>query len=545
MVIFDICRILVSIVLFSNSNNAYQLFSIGTQLELAGKVEEAIEHYEQARQIDPNSPEIYVSLANALYKIRKFDEGIRYATEALSISSDSAQLYLIIGTGYISKGDFKNGITFYENALAIEPENIEIYGAISILYESSGKLKNAIQILERIPENIKSSELFTRLGSLSGKLNNHEIAIKYYRKSYTMDTTNITALTGIGTGFDILAMQDSAVFYYERVRKKDTLNIWLGKRLIELYSDIDQYGKLISLAQELITHDYADVYTRRNLGFAFYKMGMVQDALNEFLIASQLDPQDTYSRFYVGRIYLEQGNYNRARKEITSAIKINPDFIELWIYLGFIAMDQKDFETAEYAFSEAAYRGGDVVQIYYLLGVIAEMQDSNADAYFYYHKSLTIDPQDLASLEALAQICERIGRKDEAFKNFEKVLELDTTNAVVLNYVGYTYAERNDSLEYALDLINRALAIEENNGYYIDSRGWVFYQMGRYEEALVDLLKANELVEDAVILEHLGDIYIKLNDLIRAKEIFERVLELDPDNKTIKKKLLELNGKSK
>lgn len=545
MVIFDICRILISLVLFSNSNNAYQLFSIGTQLELAGKVEEAIEHYEQARQIDPNSPEIYISLANALYKIRKFDEGIRYATEALSISSDSAQLYLIIGTGYISKGDFKNGITFYENALAIEPGNIEIYGAISILYESGGELKNAIQILERIPENIKTSELFTRLGSLSGKLNNHESAIKYYQKSYTMDTTNITALIGIGTGFDILAMQDSAVYYYERARKNETPNLWLEKRLIELYSDIDQYGKLVSLAQELITRDYADVHTRRNLGFALYKMGMVQDALNEFLIASQLDPQDTYSRFYAGRIYLEQGDYNRARKEITGAIKINPDFIELWIYLGFIAMDQKDFKTAEYAFSEAAYRGGDVVQIYYLLGVIAEMQDSNADAYFYYHKSLTINPGDLASLEALAHICERIGRKDEAFKNFEKVLELDTTNAVVLNYVGYTYAERNDSLEYALDLINRALAIEENNGYYIDSRGWVFYQMGRYIEALVDLLKANQLVEDAVILEHLGDVYIKLNDPTRAKEIFERVLELDPDNKTIKKKLLELNGKSK
>jgi len=114
---------------------------------------------------------------------------------------------------------------------------------------------------------------------------------------------------------------------------------------------------------------------------------------------------------------------------------------------------------------------------------------------------------------------------------------MDSLNAVALNYVGYTYAERNDSLEYALQLVNRALDIDKDNGYYIDSRGWIFYMMARYEDALHELKRASEIVEDAVIYEHLGDVYRQLNDGIKAREAYEKALELDPSNDALMEKL--------
>jgi tetratricopeptide (TPR) repeat protein len=268
---------------------------------------------------------------------------------------------------------------------------------------------------------------------------------------------------------------------------------------------------------------------------------MLRNALNEFLIASRIDSQDTYSRFYTGRIYLEQGRYEMALKEINQAINIDPDFVELWIYLGFIAIDIKDFQTAKYAFTEAAYHGGDLIQIFYLLGVVAEMQQCYNDAYFYYHKSLRVNSKSLSTLEALANLCERIEKKDEAFKAFQKIIEIDTTNSVALNYVGYTYAEQNDSLEYALQLINKALLIEENNGHYIDSRAWVFYKMERYEEALKELKKAAGIIEDAVIFEHLGDVYLKLDDIEKARDAYEKALEHEPESKILKEKLQHIS----
>ncbi len=541
MAIINICRVLISIIIFANSETPYELFSIGCQLELDGKIEEAIKYYKQVKDLTPESSEIYISLANALYQIRKFDEGINIAKEGLLITDDKTQMYHTIAIGNIGKGDFKEAIEFQKKSIQIEPENIDIYNSLSILYEVVKDKNNARQVLVNIPDSLKTPDVFTRLGSLSGKLSDHETAIKYYHQAYTLDTTNIAALIGIGTGFDILNVKDSAIYYYEKSLREDTLVLTVGKRLVDLYSDTDKYGNLINMAQRILEFNFNDGHIRRSLGFGLYKTGMLREALNEFLIASRLDPKDTYSRFYTGRIYLEQGNYNAALKEINQAIKINPDFVELWIYLGFVAIDIKDFETAEYAFTEAAYHGGDLIQIYYLFGVTAEMQQRYNEAYLYYHKSLKVDPQSLSTLEALASLCDRIEKKDEAFRTFQKIIELDTTNSTALNYVGYTYAEQNDSLEYALQLINKALLIEKDNGYYIDSRGWVFYQMGKYDEALEELKNASAIVEDAVILEHLGDVYLKLNDSERAKEAYEKALEYDFENSVLKEKLQKLS----
>jgi tetratricopeptide (TPR) repeat protein len=421
--------------------------------------------------------------------------------------------------------------------MSLKPEDPEIYFGLSILYEGIGAMDDAHQILIDMPDTLKTADVYVRLGTLAGKTNDHQSALDYYYEAYTMDTTSIAALLGMGTGFDLLNMPDSSTYYYEMALQNDSLLPSVGKRLIEIYSDTEEFGKLVPLAQRILAVDYTDGYVRRSLGYALYQMGMLEKALMEFLISAGIEPDDAYSHFYAGRIYLETGDYDAAINEIEQAIKINPDFVELWVYLGFVALEVEDFATAEYAFTEAAYRGADVLQVYYLLGVIQDMQNNHEPAYFYYHKALKQNPENLATLEALAHLCERIDRHNEAISMFARIIEVDTLNAVALNYVGYSYAQRNENLEYALELIDRALAQDSENGYYIDSRGWVFYRMGRYEEALEDLKRASELVEDEVIFEHLGDVYMKLNNPERAREAYEKALEFDPGNKNIQQKL--------
>lgn len=537
MVIITIYRVLIGVLLFANSETPYELYSIGCQLEFSGRLEEAVRYYQRAKQLNPESPNIYISLANALYRTRRFDEGIKIAFEGQARWPEMIEMYHTLAIGHIGKGDFIAAIQDYESCLKRECANVDVYTSLSLLYEGIGDTQEAHNVLATMPDSLKTSDIFLRLATLAGKMNDHRSAIDYYQQSHELDTTNITALVGIGSAYDILNMKDSAIFYYEKALREDSLDLTVGRRVIELYADTEQFGKLIEIAAKILDQDHRDDYTRKSLGYALYKMGMLNEALDEFMIVSKIDPHDTYSMFYIGRIYLEQGDYEAAINEIEQAIRIDPYFVELWVYLGFIAIEKRDFSTAEYAFTEAAYHGADMVQIYYLLGVVAEMEAQFARAYFYYRKSLNEDRKNLATLEALAHLCDRIERKNEAFMVFQKIIALDTTNAEALNYVGYTYAERNDSLEYALALINKALSLEENNGYYLDSRGWVLYRMKKYAEALADLKRASEIVEDAVILEHLGDVYIKLSDVDHARDAYQRALEYNTGNKALKDKL--------
>jgi tetratricopeptide (TPR) repeat protein len=242
----------------------------------------------------------------------------------------------------------------------------------------------------------------------------------------------------------------------------------------------------------------------------------------------------------VGKIHLEHGRYEAARAEIEAALGINPDFVELWLYLGFVLIDLRQFDAARAAFEEAAHRGADGAEVHYLLGFCFELDDDPGRAYLQYRLAVRRSPANPSFLTALANLCDRSGRHEEAFRTFQAVMAIDTLSSTALNYVGYTLADRAESLDYSLQLVERALAIEPDNGYIIDSRGWVYYRLGRFAEALAELERALSYLEDAVILEHLGDVYLALDERGRALAAYERALGLDPRNRKLRKKIVAL-----
>jgi tetratricopeptide (TPR) repeat protein len=108
------------------------------------------------------------------------------------------------------------------------------------------------------------------------------------------------------------------------------------------------------------------------------------------------------------------------------------------------------------------------------------------------------------------------------------------------------YAERGENLQEALALIQRAVGLDPGNGAYIDSLGWVYYQLGEYDEAIVHLRQATNLVPgDGTVLEHLGDAYLALGDHGKARDAYRRALGLNlEDREKVQTKLEEVDGAS-
>ncbi|MCX7661500.1 MAG: tetratricopeptide repeat protein [Candidatus Omnitrophica bacterium] len=129
----------------------------------------------------------------------------------------------------------------------------------------------------------------------------------------------------------------------------------------------------------------------------------------------------------------------------------------------------------------------------------------------------------------------------EAEEEFKELLRLNPDDHIVLNALGYLYAENGINLDEAEILIKKALEFEPNNGAYRDSLGWVYYQKSQLDLAIKELERAAELLEDPVIYEHLGDAYFKVGQILKAKDCWSKALELNPSNLELKKKLENLN----
>ncbi len=122
-----------------------------------------------------------------------------------------------------------------------------------------------------------------------------------------------------------------------------------------------------------------------------------------------------------------------------------------------------------------------------------------------------------------------------------RAIQLDPNYPDALNYLGYLNAEDAVDLEEAKGLIERALMLDPDNGAYLDSLGWVYYQMGQTEQAIVYLEHAAQMLPiDPVVFDHLGDAYFRQRDLKGARRNWEKALELDAQQTEIQTKLNRL-----
>jgi len=141
-------------------------------------------------------------------------------------------------------------------------------------------------------------------------------------------------------------------------------------------------------------------------------------------------------------------------------------------------------------------------------------------------KVVALDPKSDQAHFQLGALYDEHKNKEKTIEHMKKAIELNPQNAAALNYLGYTWAEMGVRLEEAESLILRALKIEPNDGFYIDSLGWVYYQKGDYQRAVEQLERAVELArDDPTIIEHLGDAYEKTGKMERALERYREALK--------------------
>jgi tetratricopeptide (TPR) repeat protein len=140
-----------------------------------------------------------------------------------------------------------------------------------------------------------------------------------------------------------------------------------------------------------------------------------------------------------------------------------------------------------------------------------------------------------------------MGKKKESLQQLKTAISKDPFHVSALNYLGYTYAEKGVQLDEAEELIKRALKFKPNDGFIIDSLGWVYYKKKKWDEAIIELEKAWKLAPgDPTIGEHLGDAYVRKNYWDKALRTYRKVLDLNPGGKEkegVLKKIKEVQDK--
>jgi Flp pilus assembly protein TadD len=120
-------------------------------------------------------------------------------------------------------------------------------------------------------------------------------------------------------------------------------------------------------------------------------------------------------------------------------------------------------------------------------------------------------------------IYDRLDSLDQTEQLYERAIRLSDSAAVYMNNLAYTFAQRGLHLDRAKILATQALKLDPDNASYLDTMGWIEYQLRHYEEAVRWLKKAIKIdPNNAEVHEHLGDVYDRQGSQSKARSSYER-----------------------
>ena len=251
----------------------------------------------------------------------------------------------------------------------------------------------------------------------------------------------------------------------------------------------------------------------------------------------------------------KQGKFNDAVGDLRKVIALDGKSVDAWLRLALLYDKQKDPSAAENAVQDGLKAVPDQPDLLLVGAMVYQEQDSAAKAEPMYQKVVEIElgykrkPSPEYNAGTLGQayfnlggLRDKQGKFDEAIAYMKSVIEVQPDNPDAYNYIGYSYADKGIQLDDAQKYVESALKLDPNNAYYLDSMGWVYFKKELYPEAREQLEKAllnlkTAQKDDAVIYDHLAQVFLKLGLKADAVAQWKKALKLDPKNKDYSEKI--------
>jgi tetratricopeptide (TPR) repeat protein len=143
------------------------------------------------------------------------------------------------------------------------------------------------------------------------------------------------------------------------------------------------------------------------------------------------------------------------------------------------------------------------------------------------------EPHHTKLLYAKAMLHEKLKEHAQAEQALRTLISRTPGDAHALNALGYSLADRNQSLQEARALLEKAHQLRPDDAHILDSVGWVYYRLGRFDQAIDWLQKAFVRMPDAEVAAHLGEVLWKSNRATEAFTIWRHGRQTDPNNQLL------------
>lgn len=475
------------------------------------KYEEALEALERWSELSPQDSEIYRMYAVTYLKLHQPRDAAVYIQMILDESGSSAREKALFAKKLLNKeSNTKDSLVVLEALNLADPDNLHMLILQARFSAQLEQYVDAVSLLDQVLEIDSSLSdvhiIKARILGAQGKREESEALMLKVLEEHP-DNSNLR------TQYARMLVEDGkfdlAREHFLILRKQTPENAEVLMSLALLYIETKQLDEAAVFLDQLI------------------KMGKNIDIAN----------------YYHGRIaqnkerHEDAINYYRKVKNGSYVFEAKLRIAGLFARLGKVdkAVDQLE------VLAEEQTSWPNRVRAYLAQGEILRSANKNKEAFEMYSRALMQNPEDADLLYARALSAEKVDRLDITESDLLKVLSTEPENANALNALGYTLADRTERLQEAHAYIKRAMELVPDDPAILDSLGWVSYRLGKMEDAVKWLSKAFELLKDAEIAAHYGEVLWKSNQRDKARDVWQKGKESNAEHPVLVETLKRLN----
>ena len=568
--------LLISGIVFSQEFSSYPLEA--DYFESSHNYKKAIEVLKEGYKKEKN-PDYLERIAKNYINLGQYRKAYSYAKKALQ-KIKSPEVYATITRALIGLGKHKFAFMYLEQGIKEFPDDTLMIHFAANVYDAMDSLPQALKFYRKILKVTDNLNIKIQYGSALVRAGYYDEAKPLLLDvEKQLEETDFRVEISLGTIYEKKKEYEKSLVHYSKANLLQPSNLTIPTKMALILMEMDSTEKALELLTQLERISPTNARIRKLISLIKDKSGDRNGALTERLASYALSPGDPNDEYYIARYLADIGELQLAERYLKKAIKENPnpDIVSMYAYL---LLSQHRLRQARELLYNAIQDFPNNAYLNALTAYYFEHINDLKLAKKYYLKALardSLNPKryiDLATIEMrigdtasaihilqtgreklndnkdilfnLANILGQAGKIDQMEDIYKALIKTDTIGrAVIYNNWGYFLAKYGLKLNLADSLINLALKKEPDNPIFLDSKGWVEFQRGNYENALKYIKKAIENgAKDPEIFEHMGRIYEKLGDYNKAIQWYRRALKTDSSKKYLKERIKCLKKRS-
>jgi len=512
--------------------------------------EQALDKLTMAHLKFSDDPGINYALSDVYLATGDLTNAAYYAGIAADLDPENKWYHLQLAHIHHNAGRPDAAVSAYKNILEHHPNDTNILYELANRYVDYGELEESNKIFDKILST-RGDDFEIRLKKFQNyhAMQQSEAALDELNKMREIDPGNLTTLHTISQYYLQLNKPEAAEEVLLDARERNARDPQTLILLAEIYIENQDWEKMsetfISMLRDPLIYPSQKLELVR---FIYNQQQsnpgnqVLEDQTARVLLAfSESEPEFGPAQLLAAEYLLQNNQPEEALNKLERVTEIMPENAEAWSQRIQTMFSLQKYEEVIDISEEADEASPDNAFIQFFTGASYMLTDRPEKAEEWLKKATGSPAQrNLRSViyGTLGDVKQDLDKWDQAKEAYDMALRLDRNNHNALNNYAYYLSVREERLDEAKEMSERALSFEPENSAYLDTLGWIYFKLGEYNKAK-DYIQQSVDTGDASaeVYEHLGDVYEALGDYENAAEWWEKALEEDPSREYLKDKL--------